>query len=120
MKLLITVCTIAFLLLAQGFLVSSAQAEPEKPPGDAEIPDGPASGSALVDTVELATDWVFIGLLITASIYIVLAGFQFVTGGGDPTAVSEARRKLLYAAVAVVVGALARGIPLAVRSIVGG
>jgi len=77
------------------------------------------TGSALVDTIQGIADWIFIILLITAVIFIVLAGFQFVVNGGDATAVSEARRKLLYAAIGIIVGTLAKAIPLAIRSITG-
>jgi len=116
-----TICFAVILVLSvQGILVNPvyAQLNLEEPPEG--IPEGPTSGSNLIEIVENTTNWIFLALLFTATVFIVLAGFQFVTGGGDPNAVSEARRKILYATVAVVVGALAKAIPLAVRSIVGG
>jgi len=117
------ICVAVLVLLAQGMIVGFVGASShlilERPPGGEAIPDGPESGSALVVIVQNVTNWVFIALLLTASIFIIFAAFQYLTGGGDPTAVSEARRKLMYAAIAVVVGTLAKAIPLAVRSIAG-
>jgi len=50
----------------------------------------------------------------------VFAGWQFIQGGGDPQAVAQARNKLLYAAIGIVVAVLARGIVTAVKSLVVG
>ena len=77
------------------------------------------SGKALVETIQGIVDWIFVALLVAAVIFIVLAAFQFVTNGGDATAVSEARRKLMYAAIGIIVATLAKGIPTAIRSITG-
>jgi len=120
MKYLFTICCVIILVLfAQGFIASPVEASShlELPPEI--IPPGPGSGSELIDIVEGVTNWVFIILLLTATVFIILAAFQYVTQGGDPNAVGEARRKLLYAVIAVVVGTLAKAIPLAVRSIIG-
>jgi len=123
MKYFFTICCVlTVVLLAQGFIMSSVEAAShfvlEKPLEG--IPDGPTTGSELIDIVSNATNWVFIALLLTATVFIIFATFQYVTGGGDPNTVSEARRKLIYAAVAVVVAALAKAIPLAVQSIATG
>jgi len=83
------------------------------------IPTGVTSGGEFIELLVVITDWVFVIVLVFAIIFIVLAGFQFITGGGDPSAVSQARNKLLWAAVGIAVAVLARGIPTAVRSIIG-
>jgi len=98
--------------------IAAAQAE-TIPPGFKGINTTIKTGSALINTVQSIADWIFVALLVAAAIFIVLAAFQFVTNGGDATAVSEARRKLLYAAIGVVVGTLAKAIPFAIRSITG-
>jgi hypothetical protein len=72
-----------------------------------------------VAVLEVITDWIFVFLLVISVVFIVLAAFQFVTSGGDPAAVSMARTKLIYAAVGIAVAVLARGIPEAVREIIG-
>ena len=64
-------------------------------------------------------NWIFVVLLLTAVVFILIAAFQFVTGGGDPAQVSQARQKVLWAAVGVVLAVGARAIPEVVRSILG-
>jgi len=81
--------------------------------------EGFQSGAELLGVVRGVTNWLFAILLIFAVIYIVLATFQFLTGGGDPQAVAQARTKLIYAAIAVIVASLARAIPEVVSRIVG-
>lgn len=83
------------------------------------IPTGITTAAGFLGVVEVITDWIFVILLLVAVIFIVLAGFQFITGGGDPAQISGARTKLIYAAVGVAVAVLARGVPEAVRGIIG-
>ena len=56
---------------------------------------------------------------MVAVIFIVLAGLQFITAGGNPDAISEARTKLMYAAVGIAVALLARAVPFVISSILG-
>ena len=65
------------------------------------------------------TDWLFVILVVISVIFIVLAGLQFITGGGDPAAVSMARTKLIWAAVGIGVALLARGLPAAIQNLLG-
>ena len=83
------------------------------------IPTGATTGGEFIEILVGITDWIFVFLLILAVLFIVLAAFQFVTAGGDPAAVGQARNKLIYAAVGVIVAALSKGLPIAIRSIVG-
>lgn len=45
---------------------------------------------------------------VIAVIMIIIAGFKFVTSGGDSTAVSSARNTIIYAAVGLIIVALAQ------------
>jgi len=82
-------------------------------------PTGPSSGAALVLVIENVTNWLFFGFLLLASIIIVFAGFQFATGGGDPTQISAAKKKLIFAAIAIIIATLSKGFVTVVRSILG-
>ena len=82
-------------------------------------PTGITTATGFVSLVANITNWIFAFFLLFAIIFIVLAGFQFVTAGGDPAAVSQARTKLLWAAVGIGVALLSRGIPNVVGDIVG-
>ena len=84
------------------------------------IPPGPQTGNDFVALIEGIIDWVFVILILVAIIFIVLAGFQFITGGGDAQQTAQARQKLIWAAVGIAVALLARGIPAAVRNLMGG
>ena len=83
------------------------------------IPTGITTAAGFVAIIKVITDWIFVILLLVAVIFIVLAGFQFITGGGDPAQISGARTKLIYAAVGIAVAVLARGVGPAVRDIIG-
>ena len=80
--------------------------------------EAPSTGAGLLGRVQLIGNWVFAIFLAISLIYIVLAAFQFVTGGGDPEQVSAARQKLIYAAVGIAIALLAAGFPLILRNIV--
>ena len=64
--------------------------------------------------------WVFTFFLIIAILFIILAGWKYLTAGGDPEKVKAANHQLIYAVVAIVVAVLAKGIPLIINAFVGG
>lgn len=67
-------------------------------------------------TTFLVTD-----IAIPLSIIMVLVGaFQFMTGGGDPEKISQARKTILYAAVGLAVALLAGGVATLIKNIIGG
>jgi len=47
---------------------------------------------------------------ITSVIMIMLAGFTYITGSGDPNTLSAAKKTILYACIGLVVTVLAQGI----------
>ena len=78
------------------------------------------SGSGLVGLVQSLTNWLFVGFLLTAVVFVIMAAFQFLTGGGDPVSTGAARKKLMWAAIAVIIAVLARAVPLVVQKIITG
>jgi len=96
----------------------TASAIGEIPP--TTIPDIVTSAGNFVDLLDNIVDWIFVVVMVFAAIYIVLAGFAFITGGGDPQSVAGARNKLLYAAIGIIVAVLSRGIIKAIISLIGG
>jgi len=85
----------------------------------ATIPTGITTAGGFIEAMETLTDWLFVILVVVAVIFIVLAGLQFITGGGDPVAVSAARTKLIWAAVGIGIALLARGLPAAIQNLIG-
>ena len=117
--LFLSVALLVFVMLGgSGLVVAAPETPPEKFFGG-EIPTGATSGEAFLDVVDNIVDWIFVIVLIGAVIFIVLAGWQFISGGGDPQALSQARNKLLWAAIGVMVAVLARGLVTAVKAIIG-
>ncbi|MCH7604916.1 hypothetical protein IID24_02935 [Patescibacteria group bacterium] len=97
--------------------VAMAQITPETP--TQVIPPGPETGQELVSLLRIITNWIFVLFLIVAVIFIILAAFQFLTGGGDPAAIAQARTKLIYAGVGIAVAIASRGLVAVVTNIVG-
>lgn len=58
--------------------------------------------------------WTF--LLVAAGISIFIAAYLFLTAGGDPAKVNTARSFIMYAIIALVVGAAAIGIVTLLRT----
>ena len=98
-------------------LVGSASAAIATP--TATIPVGITTAQGFIEAMRTLTDWLFVILVVVAVIFIVLAGLQFITGGGDPTQVSAARTKLIFAAVGIGIALLARGLPAAIENLIG-
>ena len=68
----------------------------------------------------IIVDWLFYLLLVAAVIFVLIAAFRYLTAAGDPEKVKAAGNTLLYAAIAVVVALLAKGIPIIASTFVGG
>jgi len=64
-------------------------------------------------------DWMFYFLIILAVIFIVVAAFRYLFAAGDPEKVKSAGHALIYAAVAIVVGLIAKAVPGIVSTLMG-
>lgn len=83
------------------------------------LPTGPQTGAQLLAIIDVITNWIFAGFIATAVIMVILAALQFVREGGNPEKVSEARMKLIWAAVGVGVALVAKGFVPVIKSILG-
>ena len=90
-----------------------------------DIPDLAAPDTVVTDkasflkTVTTIINWIFTIFVVFAIIFVILAAFQFITGGGYSKNVESARNKLMWAAVGVIVALLARGLPFVIASLLG-
>ncbi|MDO8515900.1 MAG: hypothetical protein Q7S28_01470 [bacterium] len=92
---------------------------------------GPFAAFAQVNTAPFTTvtdvknfmcdifGWLFYFLVVLSTIFVVIAAYRYLTAAGDPKAVQTANHMFLYAAVAVAVALLAKGIPSIMASILG-
>jgi len=115
--------TLASIFIASVLAVSfggAASAQVETIPSSfSTLPIIATTGTGVIDAIETLTNWLFVILSVTAVIFIVLAGMQFITAGGNPEAVGEARMKLMYAAVGIAVALLARAVPAVLSNFLG-
>lgn len=106
-RLLLSAALFLFLSLGTPFL-ASAQDAPIK------------NVQGIVDLAKKIANWVEIIFWIAAVIAIFYAAFLFLTGGGDTEKVEKAKKQLLYALIAIVVGLMAYGFQPLVDSFLRG
>jgi uncharacterized membrane protein len=104
-------------------LPALAAAQITPPPGGVTAPStinniGQITGQAgIICTI---INWIFWLLIILTIIFVLVAAFRYLTAAGDPEKVKAAGSTLLYAAIAVVVALIAKGLPLIVSTFIGG
>lgn len=74
--------------------------------GDTGLPRVHAGGNQLEDILRI----VFAVLGALAVLFIILAGFRFITAQGNPQEISKAKSTIMYALVGLVVALLAEGL----------
>lgn len=84
-----------------------------------ELPPGPQTPEQLTEIINRVTDWIFAGFVALAVVMVILAALQFVREGGNPEKMSEARLKLIWATVGVMVALMAKGFVPVIRDILG-
>ena len=62
--------------------------------------------------------YIYTLFFILAAIFIVLAGFTYLTAGGDANKVKEAKSRLTYAIIAIVIALIAVGVRSIIMSII--
>ena len=77
----------------------------------------PVTGDELVGRIGDIGNWIFVIFMAMSVIYILLGAFQFITAGGDPAKLSEARQKLIFAAIGIAISLLAAGFDDILRNI---
>lgn len=64
----------------------------------------------LIKALDTIANLIFWILLVISVIVLIWGGVKFVTSGGDPDKVKEAKNLIMYAIVGVIIALLARGI----------
>lgn len=86
-------------------------------PSGQTVPD--LDDTELFELFGTIADWIFTVLVVVSVFMILIAAFQFVTGGDNPETLSSARQKIIWAAVGIVIALLARAIPNLIISTLG-
>lgn len=71
------------------------------------------------NTIYNVTDWIFIALVVVASLMVIIGAFTLLTAAGDPEKVAKGRNYILYAVVGLAVGLLAKAVPGIIKLIGG-
>ena len=84
--------------------------------GDTLLSNG---AGGVIDVLDVVTNWMFTILLSLAVIFIILAAYKYLTSGGGEE-VGSAHKMIMYAAIAIAVAFLAKGIVFVVQELVTG
>ncbi len=77
--------------------------------------DGLSGIQGLIVTI---ANWMFILLLVLAVMWIIFAAYKYMFSGGAEEAVASAHKMIIYAAVAIAVALLSKGIVFVVYQLV--
>jgi len=91
-----------------------AAAAIKEAPTIVETPEG------LEAKITVIGNWIFTILLAVASIFLIVAGFFFITAQGDPQKITTARQMLINALIGVGVALSARGMVAVIDSVLRG
>ena len=81
--------------------------------------DGKNSICCILNTMYNIADWMFVILVSVAGVFIIIGAMNLVTAAGDATKVKTGRDYIMYAAIGLFVGFIARAIPGLVLMIIG-
>lgn len=65
------------------------------------------------------TNWLLTALIVLAALLVIFAAYTYLTSGGDSEKIGKAKDTLIYAAVAVAVGLLAKVVVAIAQQLVG-
>jgi hypothetical protein len=112
--------SIPTLLLLLPVLVFAAGPQPASQGNNTAPPSaGILSVQGVLNFMCTLFDWAFYFLIALAVVFGIVAAFKYLTSSGEAEKVKSAGSTLLYAAIAVAVALLARGVPLIVGSFLG-
>jgi hypothetical protein len=78
------------------------------------LPQGVDAGTAIYNIIVYAFGF----LIVISVLMLIVAGFLFATGGGNPEQVTKAKRWLIYALIGLAVGLFSRGLVAIVISVI--
>ena len=82
-------------------------------------PPAPTSLTEFEDVINIVLGWMFSFLVFLAIVFVLVAAYKYLTAAGDPEKVKSASNTLIYAAVAIAVALLARGLPFLIGGLIG-
>lgn len=86
--------------------------------GTIKIPN-PLSSETFGDLLDKLVDFIFFVGIAVAPIMVLIAGFYFLTAGGDPKKVDTAKKIILYTIIGFAIILMARGLIGIINQILG-
>jgi hypothetical protein len=80
----------------------------------------PLACNTIPECIEKIISFIFWIAIAIVPIMIIIAGFLFLTSGGDPEKVRTAKKMLLYTCIGLVIILLAKGIISLIKAVIGG
>lgn len=114
MKTKIITSLTSFLLPVLAF--AAFQPAPFTIPENSSLTGG---GNGIVALLRIVANWMFTILLLLAVIFIIYAAFIYLTSAGDTEKAGKGHKIIIYAAVAIGVAILAKGLVFIVAQLVG-
>ncbi|MDI6883114.1 MAG: pilin [Patescibacteria group bacterium] len=126
-KTLSLLILLVILLLQAGFVLAAAtceeycedQATRTPPPGVTCI-CSPIPVTTIPKIIEKITDWLFDIAMVVAPLMIVIAGFMFLTSGGDPNKAKKAKDLIFWAIIGFSIILLSKAIYGIIKAILTG
>jgi len=101
-------------------LIVPVGAQVPTPCGTAGAPPCPiTSAQGVLDLMTKIFGFFFGVVVVLASIFLLYAAFEYVTSRGDEGKIDKAKTIIIYAIAALVVAAVAYGVPAIVKNFVG-
>lgn len=72
----------------------------------------------LLQTIYNVTDWIFVAMVALAGLLVIIGAFFLITSGGSPEKIGSGRKYIVFAAIGLLVGFLAKAVPAIVRAII--
>jgi len=114
------VVTIGKVIYSVGATVSSGTTKPADGATGAVSVTTPDWGTVcLINSINAVVDWIFLFLLVISVALIAIAGFLWMTSGGDAAKTKTAGQMIVAALIGIVIALLARVLPAVVLSILG-
>lgn len=73
----------------------------------------------LLNTIYNVTDWIFVILIALATVFVIIGALLLLFAAGSTERIATGRNYIIYAAIGLAVGFLARAVPGLVRLIMG-
>lgn len=116
MKYFIVLSLLAIIILTPALASAAGGLKGVPEASNTILANGPNGVLRLINTI---TNWLFTILLMLAVVFIILAAYKYLLSGGGEE-VGAAHKMIIYAAVAIAVAFLAKGIVFVVEQLVGG